>query len=254
MFFPRLRRQAKWMFVFLALVFGLGYVIFNVGGTIPGTGIADLLRGPAAATGQPSVSGAREQIEENPRNPDGYRNLAQALQAEGRSAEAIPPLERYVRMRPRDAEALQELAALYTVETDRLRDEYQLAQYELLLASSGSIFSPTARLGDGQAPRQDPITEALSTRANERASALGVELQTVSSKATRTYQKVARLNPEDANVQIQLAQAAESAGNVPVAIRAYQRFLKLAPDDTSAPLIRDRIKQLRSAGAGTAAG
>ena len=35
---PRLRRQAKWMFVFLAIVFGLGYVIFNVGGSIPGPG------------------------------------------------------------------------------------------------------------------------------------------------------------------------------------------------------------------------
>ena len=33
MFFPRLRRQAKWMFVFLALVFGVGFVAFGVGGT-----------------------------------------------------------------------------------------------------------------------------------------------------------------------------------------------------------------------------
>ena len=31
------------MFVFLALVFGLGYVIFNVGGTIPGVGLGDVL-------------------------------------------------------------------------------------------------------------------------------------------------------------------------------------------------------------------
>ena len=31
MFFPRLRRHAKWMFVFLALVFGLGFVVFGVG-------------------------------------------------------------------------------------------------------------------------------------------------------------------------------------------------------------------------------
>ena len=29
MFFPRLRRHAKWMFVLLALVFGLGFVIFG---------------------------------------------------------------------------------------------------------------------------------------------------------------------------------------------------------------------------------
>ena len=35
MFFPRLRRQAKWMFVFLALVFGVGFVIFGVGSSLP---------------------------------------------------------------------------------------------------------------------------------------------------------------------------------------------------------------------------
>jgi len=31
MFFPRLRRQAKWVFVFLAAVFCLGFVFFGVG-------------------------------------------------------------------------------------------------------------------------------------------------------------------------------------------------------------------------------
>ena len=31
MFFPRLRRQAKWVFLFLALVFALGFVGFGVG-------------------------------------------------------------------------------------------------------------------------------------------------------------------------------------------------------------------------------
>jgi hypothetical protein len=45
MFFPKLRAQAKWMFVFLALVFGLGFVVFGVGSGVGGTGIGDLLQG-----------------------------------------------------------------------------------------------------------------------------------------------------------------------------------------------------------------
>ena len=32
MFFPKLRRQAKWVFVFLALSFAVGFVVFGVGG------------------------------------------------------------------------------------------------------------------------------------------------------------------------------------------------------------------------------
>src|SRR5919201_1781894 len=43
MFFPRLRRQAKWVFVFLAVVFAAGFVFFGVGSG--STGISDLLQG-----------------------------------------------------------------------------------------------------------------------------------------------------------------------------------------------------------------
>ena len=35
MFFPKLRRHAKWMFVFLALVFGVGFVVFGIGASRP---------------------------------------------------------------------------------------------------------------------------------------------------------------------------------------------------------------------------
>ena len=49
MFFPRLRRHAKWMFVFLALVFGLGFVVFGVGAG--GTGIGDIFRGSGGTLG-----------------------------------------------------------------------------------------------------------------------------------------------------------------------------------------------------------
>ena len=103
MFFPRLRRQAKWMFVFLAIVFGLGYVIFNVGGSIPGTGLGDVLQGLGQTSNAgPSVDESNDKIKEEPNNPQGYRDLATALQRENRSAEAIAPLERYVQMRPTD--------------------------------------------------------------------------------------------------------------------------------------------------------
>ena len=43
LFFARIRRHAKWMFVLLALVFGVGFVAFGVGSG--STGIGDILRG-----------------------------------------------------------------------------------------------------------------------------------------------------------------------------------------------------------------
>ena len=61
MFFTRLRRHAKWMFVFLALAFGVGFVVFNVGSGGGGTGIGDLLLTPeGSGTDAPSAGEARE--------------------------------------------------------------------------------------------------------------------------------------------------------------------------------------------------
>ena len=61
MFFPRLRRHAKWMFVFLALVFGVGFVAFGIGAS--GTGIGDLFRDSGGGSEAPSVSEARKATE-----------------------------------------------------------------------------------------------------------------------------------------------------------------------------------------------
>ena len=41
MFFPKLRRRAKWVFAFLALAFGIGFVAFGVGTGVSGTSLGD---------------------------------------------------------------------------------------------------------------------------------------------------------------------------------------------------------------------
>ena len=64
--------------------------------------------------------------------------------------------------------------------------------------------------------------------------------------AVGVYQNLAKLSPSDAVTQLRLAQVAQGAGNVPVAISAYKRFLKLAPDDPLAPSARKVLKQLKA--------
>ena len=66
MFFPRLRRHAKWMFVFLAVALGGGFVLFGVGAG--GTGVGDILRGGGASSGVPSISSSEKKTEEDPKN------------------------------------------------------------------------------------------------------------------------------------------------------------------------------------------
>src|SRR5947208_7188992 len=100
MFFPKLRRQAKWMFVFLVLVFGLGFVVFGVGSG-GGLGLQDIFKGTAASSG-PSVSGSRKKIEKNPNDAAAWRDLATALNNDNQQDEAVNALRHQVQPKPKE--------------------------------------------------------------------------------------------------------------------------------------------------------
>src|SRR5712691_11865882 len=111
MFFPRLRRHAKWMFLLLAIMFGLGFVGFGVGAG--GVGFGDILRGRGGSSGAPSVSEAQKRVAENPKDAQAFRDLSTALQTEGKTSDAIEALQGYLQLKPKNADALRELAGLY---------------------------------------------------------------------------------------------------------------------------------------------
>src|SRR3954464_2685394 len=67
MFFPRLRKQAKWVFVFLAAVFMLSFVFLGVGSGSSGIGdILDPSQWFSGGSGGPSTGGLKKKAEEHP--------------------------------------------------------------------------------------------------------------------------------------------------------------------------------------------
>lgn len=246
MFFPKLRRHAKWMFVFLALVFGLGFVVFGIGSD-QGTGVGDLFRDGGAGNGSISVSDARERVQENPRNAEAKRQLATALQTDGQTNEAIIVLGDYVVLRPKDQDALRELASLYLTKASVRQREAQEAQFRASFITGDPAFSTQLEIGEGQSLAPDPIIGAVETEASQVVNAAYTEAQSAFLDATQTYERIVALAPRDPNVQLELAQTAQQAGDFARAIEAYQRFLVLAPDDPTAPLVKQQIKQLQSA-------
>jgi tetratricopeptide (TPR) repeat protein len=244
------------MFVFLALVFAVGFVIFGVGSDVPG-GVADILGGGGGGTDQPSVGEAQEKLDENPNDAQALRELATALQTEQRADEAIDPLTAYTALRPKDEDALRELAGLYLSRASRLQNEVQLAQLELQQLDPGSQFRPASSSPLGQALGTSPILQAVSTEANARLTSAFSQLTAAYGSAQDAYEKVAKLAPDDASVQIQLAEAALRANDAEAALKGYRAFLRLAPDDPSAPAVRDQIKAIEAAsaaGAGSSGG
>jgi len=242
MFFPRLRRHAKWMFVFLALVFAVGFVGFGVGAG--GTGIGDVLRSSGGTSDLPSVSDARKQTEENPRNAQAWRDLSTALQTEGKTDEAIAALTAYTDLKPKDVDGLRELAGLYLAQATAKGNEAQEIQLQAAFAGASQSF-PGSLTVKGQSIVDNKIGQAVNAEASAQVTAAVNASNTAAASAVTTYELIARLQPNDPNVQLELASTAQQMQNTDVAIKAYERFLALAPDDPNASIVKTQLKQLK---------
>ncbi len=242
MFFPRLRRHAKWMFLFLAVAFGLGFVGFGVGAG--GIGIGDALRG-RSSSGVPSASDARERIAENPKDAQAFRDLATALQTEEETDEAIEALESYVALRPKNTDALRELAGLYLGQATEAQQRARVAELRASYLATGAAIAGSIQLG-GKPLDVDPISSAVSSVISEDSSAAFADVQEAAGKYVDTYKRIAAAATSKPDGQIELAQAAEQIGDLSTAIAAYETFLDLAPGDPNAPDVKRKLKQLRA--------
>ena len=244
MFFPRLRRHAKWMFVFLAVALGGGFVLFGVGAG--GTGVGDLFRGNGSG-GSPSVAKAQKQTEKNPKDVTAWRALSTAYQTDGKIDDAISAQNQVVTLAPKDADALRELASLYLSQTSARQRDAQIAQLRVAYDAVGQNFPGTLVSSTGQPLVDDKISETIGTASSAKIQSLASQASLAAAAAVTTYKKIAALSPNDPNVQLELAQAAQQGGDYVSAIAAYKVFLKLAPDDANAAIVKQQLKQLRQA-------
>jgi tetratricopeptide (TPR) repeat protein len=246
MFFPKLRRRAKWVFAVIALVFGLGFLVAGVGtglGSGIGDYISDLFNRQPGVDG-PSVENARERLAENPNDAQAQLELARALQADGQPDQAIAAYERYTTTRPRDTEAMRTLASLYGLKAAEAQERLAVANAEAQEARLGQDFAPTTPFS--QAINENKISESLANEAEARAQAAQQEVQRYAALQSGIYQQVTLLVDDDPLLWLQFAQAAETAQDYQGAITAYERFLDLSPDHPSAPQVEERIKLLES--------
>jgi len=247
MFFPRLRRHAKWMFVFLAVALGGGFVLFGVGAG--GTGVGDLFRGNGGTSGVPSVSNAQKKTEQNPKDVEAWRELSTALQTDGQTDKAIDAQKQVVVLAPKDADALRELAGLYLAQSTAKQRTAQILQIQAAYAGAGQNFPGALVSATGQSLVDDKISATINAQSSTAIQKLVAEARNASSNAVGAYKKIVVLQPGDPNVQLEFAQAAQQAGDVAAAVGAYEAFLKLAPDDPNAPIVKQQLKQLKQTSA-----
>jgi tetratricopeptide (TPR) repeat protein len=246
LFFMRLRRQAKWVYVLLAVLFAITFAFLGVGsGT---SGLDQLFQGLNIfhSSGN-SVSKAQKYIDSHPNDPKGFRDLATAYESKGETAGAIAALQQYTSLSPKAAAAWSELAGLQATQAQSDIQQYQVAYANRQLLAPSQSFLPTGKLG--QALGTNKVEQVASQQADTTVQASQTRAETALTGAVSSYEKVTKLTPKDSNAWFQLAQAAQQAGNYTVAVKAYKRYLVLNPNSTSKSQIEQLIKQLAPAAA-----
>jgi cytochrome c-type biogenesis protein CcmH/NrfG len=247
MFFPRLRRQAKWVFLLLAFVFAGGFVFFGVGSG--STGLGDLLRGNfnifgnnGSSTNSSAVKSALKQTQAHPKDPNAWNALATAYQTDGRQTQANTALEHLLKLRPNDTDALQRVAGFYENKATSKEGEARNLQAEAPLSLAG-VIGVSSGSQIGQALTNDPTSQQLT----QKVQAAFTEANTALQKDTELYKRIAKLQPTDVNTQFHYAQLADLTGDTAAAVAAYKKVVRLAPTDPSAAQARQRIAALSPA-------
>ena len=220
LFFSRLRVHAKWVFVLLAVVFGLGFVLLGVGSG--STGIADALQSFF------QLRRLREQRLDR-------RSLAEEDQPAPDRTPRPGALSRRLRERSSDDRRDHRAVDLHDAEAEGRRTRStELAGLYLGAATSGrpttrrsrprtealgrrSPFQPTSTspLGKAFASLKNPIQSAVqSTTAHVHPEAPRTRSPDLPQPAAHDLPEARQADPKDANIQFELAQAAQDAGNI----------------------------------------
>jgi len=246
LFFSRLRRHAKVMYVLLALVFVFSFVLLGVGSG--SNGISDALQsffGQNSGTSIGSqISDKQKAVERNPQDVNLYLDLAGLYQSDNQEAKALVTLRKAQKVAPKNLDVLTRIASIYGAQAGREGDNYR----NVLAGYSQNVTTPPGLDTNsqiGQALTSDPYSQALQTQLN-----------TAYTKVTSAYQKVAAVykhaaqiakgTSEEPNALLQWASASQSANDYGSAITAYQRFLKVAPDNPNAAAVRQTLSQLQA--------
>ena len=251
LFFERMRRKAKFVYFLLALLFAITFAFLGVGSG--SSGLSDLFTNiNIFHHSGTSVSSAQKEIQKHPGAAKGYRDLATAYEGKAETASAITALQQYIAINKKDAKALTELAGLQLSQAADYQNQYGNAYQIQQQVSPSTSFLPAGKLG--RAIGTNPIEQAQSSIAGQNASNLGQRMSLSYADAVATYQQLAKLQPNNANVQFQLGNTAQTAAQITgsptfnlTAVAAYKAYLKLSPDASTAAQVRALIKQLQPA-------
>jgi tetratricopeptide (TPR) repeat protein len=253
LFFSRLRRHAKVIYVLLAVVFAAGFVVLGVGSGSTGIGdiLGNLFKGSSGSSVGSQISDDQKKIAANPNNMEPYLDLSRLYQQQQDTTAATATLKNALKVQPKNLDVLNQLASVYQGQAETARNNAAAAQASL---AAENATPPGVDLNStfGQAFTGDPLSQTLKTQAQTAFTKMATAFQ----KAEQVYQQLATVSrgtSQEANTQLQLASVAQQALQVTgdpkhagIALAAYRRYLKLEPQGAQAQIARQTIRQLQA--------
>ena len=201
----------------------------------------------------------RSKAAKHPNDPTAWRNLATTLEQKQRTQDAVSALERYTTLRPKDQDALAELASQYGTLATNYSNDYAAAQQQMAEQESpASAFGPPSTTPFGKAlasptALKDPISAAIATLAQREADDRLLELP--GRTAQRRERLPAAREPQPDGTRPRRSSSARRPRRPRTRrrrSRPYTAFLKLAPTDPLAPQVRQALKALKAQAAAAA--
>jgi cytochrome c-type biogenesis protein CcmH/NrfG len=243
MLFERIRRTQKPIFVFLAIVFGMGFVLLGVGSGAGGVNLGDLLGGSSGGSSN-SISGLQSTVAKNPKDAHAWLLLAQQYSANGQNDQAISAYQSYVGLRPKDANALSTAAGLLEQRAS-LNHQNALAYQNVATYYQDSGASAPiggVKFATGLA---DPLAAQSASTYQETANALAESSASDYKTAMGYRQTIRKSDPKNTFNLDLLGYDAAGAQDYAASLAAFRAFLKVAsPSSAEAQRVHSFLPQL----------
>lgn len=253
----RMRKNGKWVFLALAVVFGITFVFAGVGTS--GPSLVDLIgqnndsSPTTTAVDSSAVQKAEAATKASPDDPQVWLELAQAEVGAGQLDKVPAAAAKAAELAPKDAAVQAAVADVYLAQAaaalQKAQEMYASAQ------GGGTVDGRTAvpqQVIPGQSNGATPFQTAQESIASAKLSAVSAKVSPLQTEANDAYKAaveaqtiVTEINADDPAAWFRLGQIATAANDTTGAITAYERFVKLAPEDPLTSKVKDEIKRLK---------
>lgn len=262
MMHERLRKSARWVYLGLALVFAVSFVVAGVG--TGGPALSDLIQNQqddennTVATSSDSLKVAQAAVTAKPDDPSAWLALADAQQGAGDLVKASESADKAVSLAKDDPDVNEAAAQVYSARAadNQTKANLFFTRYQQLASDS---LPPTVY--PGGADGQDPLAAAADSASQQKLDDLLTRAQPFQDAAAASSKKAAdalavvtAARPDDAGAWFNLGVAASAANDTATAIKAFDMFLELAPGDPLADQVRSEVLRLDPSRASSAAG